>query len=69
MKHGDQKKIARRAEISEALLSAILLDQKRPSWTTAKRLAAVTNTDPVIWMESTGEKIKEAISLNNAEER
>ncbi len=30
----------------------------RPSWPTAKRLAEVTGTDPVIWLEGTPEELQ-----------
>ena len=62
MKHGIQKEIAEKAGISGAMLSMILHSGKRPSWSTAKRLAAATGTDPVLWLEGTPNEIKQAIT-------
>ena len=65
MKHGIQKQIAEKANITPAFINAIIRQGVRPSWKTAKRLAAATDTDPVLWMEGTEEEIVSAI--NNIE--
>ena len=56
-------KIAETAGVSKQALSNILNGRRRPSWGTAKRLAFVTNTDPVLWLEGTPVEIKKAIDL------
>lgn len=62
MKHGDQTKIAKKAGITSAYLSEIIHNKKRPSWPTSKRLAEVTCTDPVLWLEGTTDEIRAALS-------
>jgi len=43
------------------MLSQILGGQRKAGWRTAKRLAAVTDTDPVLWLEGSPGEIKTAI--------
>ena len=62
MKHGIQKQIAEATELSAPMISLILSGKKRPSWSSAKRLAAATDTDPVLWLEGSPNEIKKAIS-------
>ncbi|MCF8025828.1 MAG: helix-turn-helix domain-containing protein [Desulfobacteraceae bacterium] len=62
MRHGLQKEIAEKAEISTGYLSELISVKKRPSWHTAKKLSQATNTDPVLWLEGKSEDIKEALS-------
>lgn len=62
MKHGMQKKIAKRSSISPAFLSEIINNKKRPSWATAKRLAEVTSTNPELWLEGDTISIRNALS-------
>jgi transcriptional regulator with XRE-family HTH domain len=64
MKYGDQKKIAHLAKISYSHLNQILRGDKRPSWNTSKRLAAVTATNPLIWLEGTPEQIRSAVEAS-----
>lgn len=54
--------IAKRAGLSLSGLSNVLAGRRRPSWSTAKRLAAATDTSPVLWLEGSPNEIKEAIS-------
>ena len=54
--------IAKRAGMSLSGLSNVLAGRRRPSWSTAKRLAAATDTDPVLWLEGSPNEIKKAIS-------
>ncbi len=56
-------KIAETAGVSKQALSNILNGRRRPSWGTAKRLAFVTKTNPVLWLEGTPVEIKKAIDL------
>ena len=56
-----KKRISALAGISPGLLSDVLNHGKRVSWSTAKRLAEVTNSSPVDWMESDIEKLKSII--------
>ena len=46
-----QRKLAEKVGITAAMVSMILSGKAKPSWPLAKRLAAVTNTDPVDWIE------------------
>lgn len=62
MKHGIQKKIAERADVSPAFLSLVLAEKRRPSWKIAKRLAEVTGTDPVLWLEGSSQQIRKKIN-------
>jgi transcriptional regulator with XRE-family HTH domain len=55
--------IAEMADVSKQALSNILNGRRRPSWGTAKRLAFVTKTNPVLWLEGTPVEIKKAIDL------
>ena len=57
-----QKQIAAAAGISEAYLSMISARKKLPIWPKAKALAAVTCTDPVLWLDGTTEQIREALA-------
>ena len=61
MKRGIQQIIVNKSGLSKSLVSEILSGKKRPSWDSAKILAAVTDTDPVIWMEGGSDKIKKAV--------
>jgi len=58
MKHGIQKQIAEATELSAPMISLILSGKKRPSWSIAKRLAAATDTDPVLWLEGSTGKVR-----------
>jgi transcriptional regulator with XRE-family HTH domain len=58
MKKIRQYQISKLANISPAMLSGIMNGKARPSWPTAKRLAEVTGTDPVIWLEGTPEELQ-----------
>ena len=53
--------IAKQANISKQFLSNILAGRKRPSWSTAKRLAEVTNSSPVDWMEASQDALCQII--------
>ncbi len=53
--------IAQKAKISCAFLSELKNGKKRPSWHTAKRLASVTNTLPILWLEGSSEEIKQVL--------
>ena len=64
MKHGMQIKIAKRADISAGYLSDIINTKRRPSWSTAKRLAEVTGTWPTLWLEADTRSIRAALSKN-----
>ena len=46
-----QVELAKRAGITESMVSFILSGERRPSWDVAKKLAEATNTDPYLWME------------------
>jgi transcriptional regulator with XRE-family HTH domain len=54
--------LAKKAGISKAMVSQIFLGKKKAGWKSAKRLAAATGTDPVLWLEGTPNEIKQAIT-------
>lgn len=62
MKHGSQKQIAKKAGVSDAFISNFFKGKKTPSWKTAKKLAATTGTDPVLWVEGRVHELKEVLS-------
>lgn len=53
-----QYQIAKQAGISAPMFCEIVNGKARPSWKTAKRIAEVTKSDPVDWMESPPEKLR-----------
>lgn len=61
MKRGMQKQIAADAKVSTSFVSLFFSGKKRPSWTTAKRLGAVTGTNPVWWVDGQISKIENVI--------
>ena len=56
-----QTEIAEKSGLHVSTISNIFNGWRRPSWKNAKRLAEVTNTNPVIWIEGSPEEIKQAI--------
>ena len=58
MKRLKQNIIAEKAQISDSYLSEIIANKKRPSWSTAKKLAKATGTSPVLWLEGSTDQIK-----------
>ena len=67
LKRGYITKLARCAGITQGYVSSILVGRKRPQYPAAKRLAAATGTDPIIWLEGTPEEIKSAIEAAELE--
>jgi transcriptional regulator with XRE-family HTH domain len=65
MKRGNQTKLASKANVSMAFISQILSGKRRPSWRTAKILAAATRTKPDLWLEASPEKIRGALEAVN----
>jgi transcriptional regulator with XRE-family HTH domain len=63
-----QTHFARLIGISQGHLSDILSTKKRPSWKLAKKLAAATSTDPVLWLEGTPEQIKAVLTTDSDED-
>jgi transcriptional regulator with XRE-family HTH domain len=57
-------KLAAQIGISQGFLSNIILGARRPHYNTAKKIAAATNTNPVLWLEGSPEEIKKALSKN-----
>ncbi|WP_027360144.1 helix-turn-helix domain-containing protein [Desulforegula conservatrix] len=62
MKHGYQTQIAKKAGVSDAFISFFFKGKKIPSWKTAKKLGAATDTDPILWAEGRFEEIKTVLS-------
>ena len=61
MKRGLQKQLAIKAKVTEGFISQVLNGYSRPSWPTAKRIAAASYTKPDLWMEGTPDEMKAAI--------
>ena len=61
MKIMTQTQIAKNSGVSPGFISLCMSGKKRPSWGKAKKIAATTGTDPVVWMEGTPEEIRTAI--------
>ena len=62
MENISRTEIIKRCEIHQSTLSNILTGRRRPSWSIAKRLAAATDTEPVLWLEGSPNEIKKALS-------
>ena len=56
-----QFELAKAAGITEAMLSYILSGERRPSWDVAKKLAELTSTDPLLWMEYNAIEMRKAV--------
>ena len=56
-----QIKIAKKAQITQGHLSKILNGKRSPSWKLAKKLAEVTGTDPVLWLEGSSQERRAAL--------
>jgi|APFre7841882793_1041355.scaffolds.fasta_scaffold03529_3 transcriptional regulator with XRE-family HTH domain len=67
MKKIRQYQISKKAKISPSMLSEIINKKAKPSWNTAKRLAEATGSDPVDWMESPPETLRQIIQRINAQ--
>ena len=57
--------IAKKAGISQPMLSMILNGYRRPSWTVAKRLATVTGIVPELWMEADADELSKLVKADN----
>lgn len=62
MERGIQAALSRAAGITEGGMSNMLHGRCRPSWGLAKKLAALTGTEPSLWMDSPPEVLREAAS-------
>ena len=67
MKKLTQAFIAQEIGVSSVYVNYLVNCKKRPNWQTAKKLAEVTKTDPILWLEGTPEKIKQALSQSNSD--
>ena len=65
--HPRQKDIAGKVGITPGAVTNIINGRRRPSWRVAKRLAEITGTSPVLWMEGPPEKLRDALYLIEAE--
>ncbi|MBT3178044.1 MAG: helix-turn-helix transcriptional regulator [Desulfobacula sp.] len=65
MKKLTQTFIAQQIGVSSAYVNYLVNCKKRPNWQTAKKLAEVTKTDPILWLEGTSDEIKQALSQSN----
>jgi len=63
LKHGIQKQIKHSTQLSSGYINDILWGrQKLTSYPTAKKLAAATNTDPILWLEADAVSIRAALN-------
>lgn len=62
MKHGTQIKICKIVGVTSGFLLLVMSGLRRPSWPTAKRLAAATGSTPDQWMEAPPETFRRIIS-------
>jgi transcriptional regulator with XRE-family HTH domain len=61
MKEMSQQQLASATGLSQGYISKIMSGAHiLDSWRTAKKLASATNTDPVVWLEGSPDKIKAA---------
>jgi len=58
-----QKDLAQKVDISISYMSEIINRKRRPSWDLAKKLATVTATNPVLWMEGTSDDIRNFLTI------
>jgi len=56
-----QYELAKKAGLNPSYLNTVIRRWRKPSWDTAKKLAAITETDPALWMDGTEEEIRRAI--------
>jgi len=62
-----QNDIAEQAGVTPSFLSRLLAGERRPNWQTAKRLAAATGTDPVLWLEAEAAELRRVVDeIKNA---
>jgi len=59
--------ISKLSGMSLSGLSNILAGRRRPSWGIAKKLAAVTGTEPVLWLEGSPDEIRAALDGSDQE--
>ncbi len=57
-------KIAANVGLTQGALSNILAGRRRPHYKTAKKIASVTKTDPILWLEGSPEQLRRALSKN-----
>jgi len=62
MKNTIKIEIGRQVGIAQSTLSNILNGRRRPSWNVAKKLANVTGSSPVDWMEANPDSLKKIIN-------
>ena len=62
MKKITQKEIAKKIGVSDAMISQFLRGHKNISAATAKKLAEVTGTSPLLWLYGSLDEIKSAIT-------
>ena len=67
MKKFTQTFIAQQIGVSSVYVNYLVNCKKRPNWQTAKKLAEVTKTNPILWLEGTPTQIKQAISQLKSE--
>jgi transcriptional regulator with XRE-family HTH domain len=55
--------LAKKIGLSQSFLSMIISGRRRPSWDNAKKLAAFTSTDPVLWLDGTADARRSAVAV------
>ena len=67
MKAITQSYIAKQMGVSPAYINYLVNTKKRPPWKAAKKLASITNTDPILWLEGSSKEIRAALKQGGAE--
>ncbi len=64
-----QKQIAEEVGISAVYLCRLAKGLRQPSWTVAKKLANLTNSDPVVWLDGDPEERQQIIKQMKKKQR
>lgn len=62
MANGIQTKVAIKTGLSATFISLLIKGKRRPTWANAKKIAAVTATDPMLWLEGTPKQMQKALA-------
>ncbi|MEW5734851.1 MAG: helix-turn-helix transcriptional regulator [Thermodesulfobacteriota bacterium] len=62
MKRGQITQLAKATSVSVSMIAQIMRGEARPSLDLAEKLAAVTGTEPLVWMKRNPEAIEAAVA-------
>ena len=57
----NQTELSEKINRSQQFVLALLRGVRRPSWLTAKALAAATDTAPVLWLEADPDELRQIV--------